>query len=439
MAFSTILTDYLGEGLAASRPAAPNVASSALAMYFATDSGNLYAWNGATWIGVVTPTTAWNAGTVNSLGAGLLVTGTTLNTTGVFTTLSASSTVSGAGFTALFASPPSIGSTAPGTGAFTTLSATGVVTIPAATDNVGRNLFHNYMLRVQQRGAGPFTANNAYTADRWLLELTTDTDSVTMPALADADRAAIGDEAAAFSLQDVVTGNAAAGAFSEIVQRIEDVRRLSGKTITVSFWAKGSTTLNLGVWLQQNFGSGGSPSGNVNVNGQTVAITATWTRYNVQIAVPSISGKTLGSVASTSYTQVGFAFSSGATNATLLGVGVQSGTWQLWGMQCEVASVVSALEKIDYELELANCQRFFAAGTLRILGVATAGAQIIGYDQQLPITMRIAPTVTPTYTTQTNCTAGATNPDVYSFESFATATGSGQVTVAGTYVATADL
>lgn len=43
---------------------------------------------------------------------------------GTFTTLSASSTVSGAGFTARFASPGPVGSTAASTGAFTTLSAT---------------------------------------------------------------------------------------------------------------------------------------------------------------------------------------------------------------------------------------------------------------------------------------------------------------------------
>ena len=46
---------------------------------------------------------------------------------GAFTTLSASSTVSGAGFTAWAASPPAIGSGTPGTGAFTTLSASGTV------------------------------------------------------------------------------------------------------------------------------------------------------------------------------------------------------------------------------------------------------------------------------------------------------------------------
>lgn len=47
--------------------------------------------------------------------------------TGAFTTLAASSTISGAGFTAYLASPPSIGNTAPNSGAFTTLSASSTV------------------------------------------------------------------------------------------------------------------------------------------------------------------------------------------------------------------------------------------------------------------------------------------------------------------------
>lgn len=59
----------------------------------------------------------------NYLAAPIAGFGTTTPNTGAFTTLSASSTVSGAGFTTLLASPPAIGSTAPSTGAFTTLSA----------------------------------------------------------------------------------------------------------------------------------------------------------------------------------------------------------------------------------------------------------------------------------------------------------------------------
>ena len=52
--------------------------------------------------------------------------------TGAFTTLSASSTVSGAGFTSLFASPPAIGGTSAAAGSFTTLSASSGITANSA-------------------------------------------------------------------------------------------------------------------------------------------------------------------------------------------------------------------------------------------------------------------------------------------------------------------
>jgi len=53
--------------------------------------------------------------------------GATTASTGAFTTLSASSTVSGTGFSTYLASPPAIGATTASTGAFTTLSASSTV------------------------------------------------------------------------------------------------------------------------------------------------------------------------------------------------------------------------------------------------------------------------------------------------------------------------
>ncbi|WP_433705785.1 hypothetical protein [Paraburkholderia sacchari] len=58
--------------------------------------------------------------------------GSTTASTGAFTTLSASSTVSGTGFSTYLASPPAIGGTAAAAGKFTTLQATGLIT-PAST------------------------------------------------------------------------------------------------------------------------------------------------------------------------------------------------------------------------------------------------------------------------------------------------------------------
>lgn len=69
------------------------------------------------------------------LASGPTITGAALNgtvgattpSTGAFTTLSASSTVSGTGFSTYLSSPPAIGNTAANTGAFTTLSASSTV------------------------------------------------------------------------------------------------------------------------------------------------------------------------------------------------------------------------------------------------------------------------------------------------------------------------
>ena len=55
--------------------------------------------------------------------------GATTPSTGSFTTLAASSTVSGAGFSNYLASPPAIGGTAPAAGAFTTVAASGNITM----------------------------------------------------------------------------------------------------------------------------------------------------------------------------------------------------------------------------------------------------------------------------------------------------------------------
>ena len=61
--------------------------------------------------------------------------GATTANTGSFTTLSASSTVSGTGFSTYLASPPAIGGTAAAAGSFTTLGASGSVTLSGGTAN----------------------------------------------------------------------------------------------------------------------------------------------------------------------------------------------------------------------------------------------------------------------------------------------------------------
>ena len=69
--------------------------------------------------------------------------GATTPNTVAATTLSASSTVSGTGFSTYLASPPAIGGTAPNTGAFTTLSTTGAITPSQTAGIVGTTTNNN--------------------------------------------------------------------------------------------------------------------------------------------------------------------------------------------------------------------------------------------------------------------------------------------------------
>ncbi len=81
-----------------------------------------------------------------------------------------------------------------------------------------------------------------------------------------------------------------------IEQRIEGVRSLSNQTINVSFWAKYTTTspTDLKVVFRQFFGSGGSASSSVVTVAQSgITITSSWAQYSYNVAIPSISGKTL--------------------------------------------------------------------------------------------------------------------------------------------------
>jgi hypothetical protein len=271
--------------------------------------------------------------------------------------------------------------------------------VAATQNNVGRNLLHNSLFNIAQRGAGPWTTPQ-YTADRWAMYFANGTMSTSIIPQNDAGRAAIGDEASALLLQCAFTGSATAGSVAEIYQCIEDVRRLAGKTVTVSFWAwSNAASVKLGAQLDQTFGTGGAPSGGVYGTPQVVTITATPARYSVTYSLPSISGKTLGT-AGNSNTSLALIFSS----ATVAAIGAQSGTVWLWGVQLEIGSTATPLEKPDPQVDLANCQRFFYTG--QVLAAGYSGSAIAPTHSIIPpVTMRASPTIVVTTNVDQNLTS----------------------------------
>jgi hypothetical protein len=218
-----------------------------------------------------------------------------------------------------------------------------------------------------------------------------DTLSASIITLSDADRSQIGDEWAATAYQAVFTGSAVAGSYSAFNQRMETLKRFGNKSFMLSFWARAvSGTPRIGITSNQIFGSGGSPSANVQIPVGTIGpLTTNWVRYSIPITHPSLAGKTFGT-AGGDFANIVFQFSDQG-NFYGNNLGVQTGTVQLWGMQWELGTYVTPLERIDYQDDLKHCQRFYQILSGNVFSGWGAGPGFISYPY--PVPMRAAPTI----------------------------------------------
>jgi hypothetical protein len=314
--------------------------------------------------------------------------------------------------------------------------------VPMTAGNVGRNVLHNSQFAIQQRGAGPWTVG--YTADRWSNNVNADTHSVSIIPQIDAGRTQIGDESCRYVANCAVTGNSAAGAYSALTQSIEGIRRIAGKTVIVSFYAAASAALKVGVNLLQGFGTGGSPSAAAWIGvGTAITVSTAWTRYTATFTVPTANGKTLGTNGDDN-TSLWFWFSSGANQSANAGnIGVQSGTFYLWGVQLEIAqpgqTQPTALEKLDIGEQLRQCQRFYQTGRSKIWGYNGAG-NAVGHFLSFATVMRINPTVAlinPILTNGSGATVEATLMN--GFSHYVTVQTQGAVVLDTGWTASADL
>ena len=156
----------------------------------------------------------------------------------------------------------------------------------------------------------------------------------------------------------------------------------------------------MSIELAQNFGTGGSPSSAVNTYAGQVTLSTSWARYSVTIAVPSISGKTLGT-AGDDHLRLNLMCSAGTTfNARSGSLGVQNNTFQFWGIQLEASNVATAFQTATGTLagELAACQRYYwrttgqsATANDLMTGWANSTTSAVGV-LRFPVTMRGAAT-----------------------------------------------
>jgi hypothetical protein len=271
----------------------------------------------------------------------------------------------------------------------------------------GKNKIINGDFNVNQRSFTTGTGSTGYGFDRWASSAVDGTTVYSAQTFTPGSAPVAGYESANFA-RISATGQTLTTAELRLQQLIEDVRTFAGQTITVSFWAKAASgTPNVTVELNQSFGTGGSPSGAVQgilASNPKQAITTSWARYSYTFAVPSISGKTIGTNPNTSSLRIILWASAGTNlNSRTSSLGIQNNTFDFWGVQVEAGSNATPFQTATGTIqgELAACQRYYTRFSVDstfdfmasgLFASATAGRVIF----PLPVQMRVTPSTLDT-------------------------------------------
>jgi hypothetical protein len=262
----------------------------------------------------------------------------------------------------------------------------------------GKNKIINGDFLINQRSFTSITANG-YGFDRFNYIFTGGTVTYSAQSFTAGTAPVAGYEGKSFA-RIATTGQSLSTEFTIFRQPIESVRTLAGQTATISFWAKAdSGTPKVSVELDQAVGTGGSPSGGGQTYAGEVTLSTSWVRYSVTVAVPSLSGATIGTNEDSSL-RINLWLSAGSNfNARTNSLGIQNSTIDFWGVQVEAGSVATAFNTATGTLagELAACQRYyvkFGLGLYSIYGIGFAASTTrTDHLFVFPVEMRVAPTL----------------------------------------------
>ena len=166
-----------------------------------------------------------------------------------------------------------------------------------------------------------------------------------------------------------------------ISQRIEDIKRLSSKTVTGSFYHSTLENFNISTYSYQNYGTGGSSETNIVNGSQTTAGDLSFKRYSATFNIPDFKDKTIGNNSWVDFTIV-------APIRTTNPLSIAQ-------VQLEEGSVATPFENRPYGLELSLCQRYYEVGRcIQQLGIGTTIGVILTGQVFFKTSKRVVPTVT---------------------------------------------
>ncbi len=248
-----------------------------------------------------------------------------------------------------------------------------------ATQAAGKNAIINGGFDIWQRGTsfGSLT-DGGFFADRWAIDFngTGATRTVSRQEIAGAWATS-----SRYFMRYAQSVAGTGGTYNWFHTRIEGVATYAGQTVTVSFMAKADASRSVDVAISQVFGGGGSSQ--VNYNFGTAALTTSWQRFTYNVALTSISGKTIGT-----NDNLELDFKMPLNTAMTIDVG---------DIQLEVGSVATQFTRTGGTIqgELAACQRYYwrasgaaASNVLSTMGTAYNTSGVI-MSWQNPVPMRV--------------------------------------------------
>ena len=129
-----------------------------------------------------------------------------------------------------------------------------------------------------------------------------------------------------------------------IGQAVEGVRRLAGRRLTLSFYARASQVLNVRAYFVQMFGAGGSAN-NPFYNQLAFSVSTEWALQSLSFDVPDVAGKTVG-------VGDGVRFELLLPTSTVFSIEVAR-------MKLQLGDFATPLRAAPLQLTLEQCRRYF--------------------------------------------------------------------------------
>ena len=291
-----------------------------------------------------------------------------------------------------------------GTGGSTPTAAQAGLGIPP--DDNGNRIMNGDFIVWQRATSG--TANGYTAADRWINGAAGGTVTQARSSFNPGDGVGVSSITPTYALSQNVTGQSLSSHYAVTQQRIENVRNYSGQTVTVlGYVIRAAGSGNAVIEMAQNFGTGGSPSAQINgISPTTITPTGTWQPFAAVMTVPSISGKVLGSNFN-DYLELNLWASAGSTlNSRTNSLGLQTQNILWHGVHIRVGTWTAADAALyrprNVGVELALCQRYYWSGLLRSRFRAAVASEFTASNISFPTEMRGAPAasfISNSYTT----------------------------------------